>query len=300
MRKLEGRLALGYTTRSDAREFVCPACGAESGEKCVGTRGRKRESVHRERMNTAARALRHPPIRTFTFDGSRLIGEDGSVIGQIVAGEIDVQSEELAGNLRRGDVDGAVVGEEHQDEKLSQRSAEESPTALFDVPDVEQEIHDFYCATVPGKANSKLTKEQRKLIRKALDERQVETIKQAIVGLAQSEHHAEGGWTALKYAIGKVKVSETVGDRIDMMARKAKPQTARDGSRTLDGLYAKFPSDARDIVQSWIEDVRSMLRNPANRGLKTTGEARLQRLRERGIELEIDGDRIAGWKEVNS
>lgn len=92
---------------------------------------------------------------------------------------------------------------------------------LFDVPDLVREVHRHYCETVPGKANGRLTTETRRMIAKALDERPVELVKRAITGLAVSPYHRDGGWLGMQYAIGKVKVGEVIGDRIDMMAAKA-------------------------------------------------------------------------------
>jgi hypothetical protein len=40
-------------TRTEARRFECPNCGAQPGEKCNGGR---RESNHRERVHAAAQA----------------------------------------------------------------------------------------------------------------------------------------------------------------------------------------------------------------------------------------------------
>lgn len=44
-------------TRSDARQVVCPYCGAGVDARCVGAKGQERESNHQERVNRAAKVL---------------------------------------------------------------------------------------------------------------------------------------------------------------------------------------------------------------------------------------------------
>ena len=41
-------------SRTAAREVDCPLCGVRASERCVGVRGRPRESNHRERIEAAS------------------------------------------------------------------------------------------------------------------------------------------------------------------------------------------------------------------------------------------------------
>ena len=41
------------TSRDQARQVDCPNCSAKAGEKCVGARGKIRESCHLERHQFA-------------------------------------------------------------------------------------------------------------------------------------------------------------------------------------------------------------------------------------------------------
>jgi hypothetical protein len=69
-------------TRTEARRFECPNCGAQPGEKCNGGR---RESNHRERVHAAARARRIQEVdRIITTGGDArrrvAIEEDGRFV----------------------------------------------------------------------------------------------------------------------------------------------------------------------------------------------------------------------------
>jgi predicted RNA-binding Zn-ribbon protein involved in translation (DUF1610 family) len=44
----------GWPTREQAREHPCPTCGAAASTPCLGTRGQRRSSLHRERWLVAA------------------------------------------------------------------------------------------------------------------------------------------------------------------------------------------------------------------------------------------------------
>jgi hypothetical protein len=78
-----------------------------------------------------------------------------------------------------------------------------------------------YQTTIPGADKKRLTPKVERVIRAALEVREIPMLLKAISGLGASEHHRDGGWIAIEYAIGKVKKGESVEDRIDAMAAKA-------------------------------------------------------------------------------
>jgi hypothetical protein len=169
--------------------------------------------------------------------------------------------------------------------------SDQTDSRLFATPDVGQEIHDFYRTTVPGKSGSRLTSEARKIIKVALEQRDADTLKRAIIGLASSEHHRDGGWLALKYAIGKVKQGEVVGDRIDMMAAKA-PRGAKGGPvSSFDAFYAALGPASKDYCNHRVV----LTTRYYAEGRKDAAGPYLADLRRSGVEPIIESDRIVGW-----
>jgi hypothetical protein len=171
---------------------------------------------------------------------------------------------------------------------------------LFD-SDPVAEVFEHYKVTVPGKADSRLTQPTRKLIKRALDERPIDRLKLAINGLAVSQHHIDGGWLGIQYAIGKVKQSETPGDRIDMMAAKAPAQSnSSDGGVTVDELLRTVPSDRHWIIR----DTMSLVIAAIKRGERAEREEEMLR-RSPGVEPIIVTARVdqppefKGWRRVS-
>lgn len=103
-----------------------------------------------------------------------------------------------------------------------------------------------YQAAIPGGDKKRLTARVERVIRAALEVREPPMLCQAISGLAASEHHRDGGWLAIEYAIGKVKKGESIEDRIDTMAAKA----------PLDAVVGGARVDPKR-VQNRLEEVRS-------------------------------------------
>ncbi len=50
-------------SRVQARAVACPVCGAKPEQRCVGARGRPRESNHKQRIEAARTALIENPHR---------------------------------------------------------------------------------------------------------------------------------------------------------------------------------------------------------------------------------------------
>lgn len=293
---------MAYTTRSDARQYECPACGAPEGEKCRGARGRPRESVHRERWNAAANGLEHPDIRTLTLDGSRLVDQYGNVIGQVTHLEMDLQSEVLAGNLRRGEgeavVDVGVVDVElsqTQEPSLSQRGAGGSQESML--PDPVAETWELY-AKLLERPRVKLTPQVRKFIANAHKAVGVEQTNQAIRGLAASEYHRQNGYVGIEYALVP-KRGETIEGRIAMMSAKATDPQSGNERTTVQRLIGRLPSEVQPMVRNWVTGVEDMLRNPTNVALQQTGQGRLKDLRDKAhMEPVIEDGRIIDWKDL--
>lgn len=158
-------------------------------------------------------------------------------------------------------------------------SARDAQGALL--PDPVDEVWEHYCSTVPGKTNSRLTRETRKLIRKALDVRDITMVKAAISGLASSPHHVEGGYLQIRYAIAKLKQSETAEDRIDMMAARVRRGAQANGRPSIDELLAPWPKGTfpREQVVGKMNDVQRGLSmsNEHNQRIAAEAEAWLAR-----------------------
>lgn len=299
---------MAYVTRTQARAQPCPACGASVGARCVGARGRIRESVHRERMQSAAVATGAEPTRTLTLHADApLYDGEGQLVGRVVGVEIDLHGEPRGtyGGERSGS---AVLESEAVEGSASVLEADalgdglEEPK-LFEVPDLVAEVFECYRTTVPGKERSKLTRQTRAIIARALEVRDVDIVKRAIRGLAGSEHHREGGWLALQYAIGKVKVSEDVGDRIDMMAAKAPGRSAPAGGpqKLADLLPPGLDQAVKDMVYGDVGRVRMAIGSTHQPTIEA-GLAAQARLRGRPAQAEvvIEAGKIAGWLRVGS
>ena len=187
--------------------------------------------------------------------------------------------------------------EQQQQPPTPKPNGNESEAKLFETPDLITEVHELYRTTVAGKQRSRLTPTTRHLIAKALDERDVETVKRAVRGLAHSDHHRDGGWTALKYAIGKVKRDETVGDRIDMMAAKA-PTTSANGRAKLSELLVNVSPGVRDVMATRIRRVREMYAYPHHEPSVEMGREALEQLRKAPARIEpiIYDGRLTGWQ----
>lgn len=175
-------------------------------------------------------------------------------------------------NLQQG---GAQSGVARVEPSLEPSEENRPPAdALFVAKDLTEEVFELYRTRVPGKENSRLTRETRKLIEKAISERNVELVKRAIIGLSMSDHHIDGGWTALRYAIGKTKQTETVGDRIDMMAAKAPHNAAAPNGRiTVEELLKPFTGYSREKVAGLMGDVRRVLFEPSDQNQRIADQA---------------------------
>lgn len=285
---------MAYTTRSDAREVVCPECGAQAGEKCVGARDRRRESVHRGRMNAAAEALSHPPIATFRLDGHKLLDSDGNVIGNVTNVEFDLQLEVLVGNLRRGERE-VVEVEKKEERPLSLVGSAEGPAQAALIADPVIEVWELY-AELLERPRAVLTPKVRRWISAALQVVGIEEVKQAVRGLAASDYHRQNGYVGIEYAI-RPKQGETIEGRVAQMSARA-PKTSN-GVTTVEGLIATLPSEVRPMVHGWVGDVLAWLRSPEHKGLKATAEGRLRDLRERAhIAPVIEHGRLVRWERV--
>lgn len=262
-----------YTSRTDALGHECPNCHAEIGEKCVGARGKRRESVHRERMNIAAAAEGHAEIRTVHLDGNKLVDSDGNVLGHMTGLEIDVQTP-LWGNLRRGDgVDVDSRTEKSPNPGRGAGETESAQTAMLDDP--VDEVWDHYVERLK-RPRAKLDAKTRKWIADAIKACGVEECKRAISGLAVSEHHREGGWLGIEYAL-KPKAGQSIQSRVEMMAAKA-PRSAG-GSTVVKDLLAVFSPSQRERVASKMLDVRRRNMDPDSSMLKDIGDAAEEWLR---------------------
>lgn len=307
---------MSYVSRSEAREQGCPACKAAPGERCVGARGKARESVHRERIEATANLTGKAAVPTLSLNGSDLIDVTGVVVGKLVGLEIDLTGDPWEGYQRGGEGEptegerrGAVVQAVSPNPNvltLGEGLGEptEDGSRLFDAPDTVREVFDFYCATVPGKANSRLTQQTRKLIKRAMEERPVDQLKTAIRGLATSDYHRTNGYLALNYAIGKTKQTETVGDRIDMMAAKAPTHVVHaDGRSSLNELLASVSPEVRSLVLEDVAQVRRMHQNTTHGPTLRLGNQALERLRGKPARIEpIIGEdgKLTGWRRVGS
>jgi hypothetical protein len=174
-----------------------------------------------------------------------------------------------------------------------------STAKLFEPADPVQEIFDHYRAVVPAKERSVLTPEVRNLIVKALEERPLDECLKAVTGLSKSEHHIDGGYLHIKYAVGKIKLNETAGDRIDTMSAKA-PKTHDDGLLTVADVISGLSAEIASMVRLRMGHVAAKLRTPDLAPTVALGNESLRLLRERTpfVEPVFEGVRLAGWRRV--
>lgn len=293
---------MAYTSRSDALEFKCPFCGVEATEKCVGARGKKRESVHRERMRVAARELNHASIRTLAVEGDRVLAEDGTVVGRVVSLELDIQAdrwEDVVGNLRRGEERGDVPTPSEAKEEPSPGGAGGSPTGVQQalLEDPVDEVWDFYRQTL-DRPKAQLTPKVRRWIADAIKAVGMDECKQAIAGLAASEYHRQNGYVGIEYAIVP-KQGQTIESRVAMMASKAGERRAPDQPTTVAALLVTVPSDRHVVVHGHVDRVLAMLRSDREH-TQRAGRESLAWLREHPpyIEPVFEDKRLRGWRKV--
>lgn len=296
---------MAYTSRSEAREFKCPECEAEPGHKCIGARGKVRESVHLERLKVAADSLGHGPVGGVVLtDGTGTLTDatTGRVLGRVhnltIAADVQGQ-EELWENLRRGgeELGSGVELSKDQGSLSPEGSAEGQAKPQGELlADPVVETWELY-AKLLDRPRVKLSSKVRKWIAEAHTAVGVERTNDAIRGLAASDYHRQNGYIGIEYAI-KPKVSETIEGRIEMMATKA-PAARANGETTVDQLIARLSSDSQVMVHQWVEEIKQWLRYRDHRGLAATAQTRINDLRERvKIEPVIEGDEIVDWKDL--
>ena len=98
------------------------------------------------------------------------------------------------------------------------------------LPNPNTELWDHYRTRVP-EGQKQFTPERKREVRAALKARDLDTCKRAVDWLAQSRwHHGDNPngvtYLELKYAIGKIRVEQSVGDHIDECAKKAPVSSA--------------------------------------------------------------------------
>lgn len=202
-----------------------------------------------------------------------LVCRDGVVLGRIVSITLDCEVGE------RGTIGG--VGTTSGDLALTPSEAnnsgggvgEPAQTAMLDDPVTE--VWDHYVERLK-RPRAKLDAKTRKWIADAIKACGVEECKRAISGLAVSEHHREGGWLGIEYAL-KPKAGQSIQSRVEMMAAKA-PRSAG-GSTVVKDLLAVFSPSQRERVASKMLDVRRRNMDPDSSMLKDIGDAAEEWLR---------------------
>jgi hypothetical protein len=102
-------------TREQALAAICPQCGAASGERCKGTRGRERDTPHRPRTVTVRQKAQTSNRRSAWKEREA----QGLIIVQTVEDETDLVElliacghlpEERLHNVTRREIERAVEG----------------------------------------------------------------------------------------------------------------------------------------------------------------------------------------------
>lgn len=197
--------------------------------------------------------------------------------------------------------EGTTSGDVDLSSKSSDNSTGGVGGQLFDAGDPITELWDHYRQHVP-EGQKQLTAERKRELKSALKARSLEDCKLAVVGLSRSPWHngqndTGAKYLELRYAIGKVKQAEAIGDRIDTMAKKAGTQSS-DGTVPVRELLQTVPSGGADIVLLRMDRVRAMIEHPDDQAKHVAGVEAKRQLREAPPRCEpvVDHDKLLGWR----
>lgn len=248
-----------YISRSEAQEIPCPVCGAKSGEKCVGARGKPRESTHRERWNLAAQGVGGHRMSTLTLRGDKLVAPSGKILGRLLGLELDIDGsfwEEWGEPTERG-MEGSSSSLPPDNPTANAQAGARPSEQLFETPGELEQLWAHYQETVDGAPRRKLDSTRRSCIRRALKVRSLDECKRAIDGLARSSWHNGDNpdrkkYLDIQYALGQK--SESADERIDKAALWA--HTASASPDRFEQVIAQLPDAAKVAFRRWRQDGR--------------------------------------------
>lgn len=218
-----------------------------------------------------------------------MVNREGTVVGEIEAVVVNLNS--------------AALGDHRGNDREREEVKTEPPSPLPSgqqrmLADPVEDVFNHY-RTALERPKAQLQPKVRRWISDAIEAVGIERCKRAIDGLAASEHHRQGGYVGIEYAL-RPKVGQTIEGRVAMM--EAKAPNSSNGQTTVADLLASVPSGGHDIVRTRMENVRRMYESPDHEGTRRLGQESARQLREAvpHIEPVIEQCRIVGWRRVEA
>lgn len=214
-----------------------------------------------------------------------LVAEDGSVLGRLVAIELELL------DPRRG-----VLSEPNQNNNNVKSNSNVKSKEPFGkesrAPSQQvQEVWAHYLAVLPSQR--RLGAKQQRDIERALEVCAIQVVKDAISGLANSPHHNGHNDTGTKYLDiryalrGNPQRGETPEERIERMAQLAHSMAVETTTRdrgVAEGMISQLKTDVR---RCWVRDARDP--QPTEEKLRRRDEA-IQALYGHGIMVRLGED----------
>lgn len=285
-----------FVSRTQAREYECPACGAKSGERCVGARGKQRESIHQERMWAASEATGAQPSTAVSLKGTQLVDINGKVLGQVVGLEIDLHDGGGAGGTYGGGGGGASSGRSTEKETEPQEGVQGEL-----LPSPVNEVWSHYQQVIPNGERRKLDSRRRKCIQRALEVRTVDECQRAINALSRSAFHRgendrKTSYLDIEYALGKR--TDSPDAVIDRWLERSGGVTGE--LSPVETKLASLPEKNRRAVVDLMRGVRrGLFSSSQHQPVIDAGQRALDELRRCGFDVVTNPDgSFAGWKVI--
>lgn len=234
------------------------------------------------------------PKQRYEIDGKgRLIAQDGTVLGRIVAVEFD-PSDELVrcraggGSKAVSSVPAPELSSSRQESLLPPSIDSPTTTKASGNGDVAT-VWAHYQRCVPGAKRYRLEAKRERIIRNALAVRPLATVLDAITGLSKSPHHLGQNdrrkpYLGIQYALAG-KGDEGTDERIDKMAAKARTTVA--------DFIANLPSAGREMVKDHMNKVAAYLLHPDDANLRARAEGSATYLLSTfGLTPHVQGQRV--------
>lgn len=175
---------------------------------------------------------------------------------------------------------------------------------LFDVPSPERQVWDHWLAATGTR--QKLDATRKVVIRNALKLRTVEQCCLAIDGLVSDPWWRENTpRLELRYALrGNHSKGQSDEDRIDNMIEKLKASAGgssplSDGELLTEEQFVdRLQPEGRPRFEHIKAAITAMLEHPDDEALKADGQRQLDRMRDIGFEVVIEGQRITGYRKA--
>lgn len=235
------------------------------------------------------------PKQRYEVDGKgRLIDQDGTVLGRLVAVEFDLSDELVrcragGGSKAISSVPAPELSSSRQESLLPPPSTDSSTTTSASSNGDVATVWAHYQRCVPGGNRYTLDPKRERIIRNALAVRPLATVLDAITGLSKSPHHLGQNdrrkkYLGIQYALAGMG-NESNDERIDKMAAKA--------NVTVADFIANLPSAGREMVKDHMNKVAAYLLHPDDANLRARAEGSATYLLSTfGLTPHVQGHRV--------